>query len=96
MRIKIQEWLKNEGDNVFEFPGKDIKSQIVKWEESNTGLGFVFVGVLVAKIEDGETPHHSDMLSVPVIKIQGEWYTAKDENLRDILSGVIRSVTPAG
>jgi len=97
MRIKIQERVADEGNGVFELPGQGVKNQLAKWDESNTGLGFIFLGAPVAALEDGEEkPHHIDLLSVPVIKIQGEWHTAKDENLRDILSGVIRSVTPAG
>lgn len=94
--VSIEEWLAlRRGAEVIELPNSSIQSQLTKYDEAGTGLGFVMVLSLVME-DDGVNPAQgsADLLPVPVVKLNKQWMTIEDENLADILSGVIRMVAP--
>ena len=95
-RIKVTSWLEENNDGVVELTKSPVTTQLKAYDEAGTGLGFVMIGILVDDIIKDQEKTQIAAQSVPVIKIKGEWHTVIDENLQEILSGVIRMVAPEG
>ena len=92
--VNIQDWMAQRQDEIIEIPKLSISEQLERYDSSETGIGFILVLCLMT-MDDSGTPTNYDVLSMPVVKIRGEWLTINDENLADILAGVVRMVAPA-
>ena len=95
-RVKVTDWLEESKNGVAELTKSPVATQLKAYDEAGTGLGFVMIGVLVDDIIKDQDETQISVQSIPVIKIKGEWHTIVDENLQEIVSGVIRMVAPEG
>jgi len=91
----VTDWMKERADSVMEIAGLPVQAQLDKYDASKTGIGFILVLELICVSEnDPPKPTHADLVSQPVVKIRGTWVTINEENLSDILSGVVRMIAP--
>ena len=87
--IEINGWLESREFDVFTPSGKPVKEQLESYDKNGTGLGFIFILVPLTSGDDSKISQY-DLVSTPVLKIGGQWYTPRDEGFSDVLAGVIR------
>ena len=95
--IPIRQWVRERIDReIIELPNLLIDQQLQNYEAAGTGVGFVlFLAMITTDIESEDPePTMASVLSLPVVKIRGEWVTPEDENIADIFSGLIRIIAP--
>lgn len=94
--INVQSWLEARKDEILEVSRLPVKEQLEAIEKAGSGVGFVFVLTMTSTDTESEFPQatHVDLTSIPVLRVRGEWVTVEDDNLLDILAGVIRMVAP--
>lgn len=93
----IKDWIVERlGNEVVEIPGWPVEGQLRKHDRTGSGIGFVLLFAMVSLESDGEVMEatHRTLMSVPIVRIRNEWLTMEDENLQDILSGIVRLVAP--
>lgn len=93
--IKLNEWLKSKKD-VRELPSYSFKKQLEQLDNIGTGIGFL---IMTNKAElytttQNDIQETEEIISIPIIKIKGEWITFKDENIRDVIAGIINMLVP--
>ena len=94
--IDIIEWASQRSRTIFELPNYSLQSQLDKYEQAETGIGFVLFLQLISTDTESDNPEatHTTVISVPVMKIRGRWQTVTNENVADMMSGLIRMVVP--
>ena len=93
----VREWVqKRIGREIIELPNLTIDQQLQNYDAAKSGVGFVLVLAMITTDVESEYPEatHASVISLPIIKILGEWVTLTDENLADILASVIRIIAP--
>jgi protoheme ferro-lyase len=104
MLINIKEWLasKLDTDEITEINKLPVQSQLDKYDAAGTGIGFVLVlsettAEVDSDIDEQEKPNSFlSLTSIPIVKINNQWVTVVDENISDIVSGVIRLMASRG
>ena len=94
--ITVEEWMSGRlGTEIIELPRLSVSDQLGNYDKAGTGVGFVLVLAMMST-DEGERPEATqvDLQSLPVFKIRNAWMTPSDENFADVLSGIIRMVTP--
>jgi len=95
--VTVEEWVKARlGTEVIELPKLAVEEQLRRYDEAGSGIGFILLLEMVTADADGEYPEATqfNLASVPAVKLCGSWMTVDDENLADILAGVVRLVAP--
>lgn len=96
--ITVKDWINTSVDKgLIELPNYTIKSQLDAYDSAGTGIGFILILSMVSSdsISDAPEATHAFMVSVPIVKMRGEWVTVEDENLADMVAGLIRMIAPA-
>jgi len=94
----INDWVSQRiGKEVLELPNLTVAEQLSQYDNAGTGFGFLLLLAKVSTDDVGDSPESTqlNLLSVPMRKLRNEWVTINDENLADIVAGVIRMVTPS-
>jgi len=76
-----------------ELDSADSTTQIARIDASGTGIGLVFVMERNRSSNGGEDM--LELISIPVFKFRGEFYTVENEDNADILKAVIRMAVTA-
>ncbi len=94
--VKISDWVEGQKSEfgAVELPNSAVEDQLKAYDENGTGIGFILILVPLVVNETKEAKQ-LDLVSVPVVKVRGEWLTPEDENIRDIFSGIVRISSPA-
>ncbi len=94
----INDWVMQRiGKEVLELTNLSVVKQLSQYDDAGTGFGFLLLLAKVSTDDVGDSPESTqlNLLSVPMLKLRNEWVTVSDENLADIVAGVIRMVTPS-
>jgi hypothetical protein len=93
--IDVEKWLSQRlGTEVMELPNLAIKCQLDSYDKAGSGVGFLLLLAMTSIDDESDDPKltHYNLLSIPIVKLCNMWMTTEDENLSDILAGVIRMV----
>ena len=94
----INDWVSQRiGQEVLELTNVPVAEQLLQYDDAGTGFGFLLLLAKVSTDDGGDSMESTqlNLLSVPMLKLRNEWVTIDDENLADIVAGVIRMVTPS-
>ncbi|MDP6587004.1 MAG: hypothetical protein QF535_20290 [Anaerolineales bacterium] len=97
--ISVEKWLSQRlGVEVIELPQLPVREQLNKYDGAGSGVGFLLLLAMTSIDDESDNPEttHYGLLSVPIVKLRNTWMAIEDENLSDILAGVIRMVASEG
>lgn len=98
MIAKIANWEQESATAGIEGFGVSILDQIQKLDTIGSGVGLVMITVPVQSLsltpnEKNVVTTESEVESVGVLKVRGEWYVVTDENLSDIFCATINMIS---
>ena len=96
--IPVKDWISAGLNKEFiELPNYTIQSQLEAYDKAGTGIGFILILLMLSTDSESDNPEatHVSMTSMPIVKLRNEWATIEDENLADMVAGLIRMIAPS-
>jgi len=100
MITKVIKWEQESAEAGIEGFGVPILGQIKKLDDIGSGVGLIMITVPVQSVSVSLVPNEKDVYatesevqSVGVLKVRGEWYAVIDENLSDIFCATINIIS---